>query len=104
MALAVLARYNGNINIPVAEHWRSTISVQRAHLALKIGVVIRLGVTLCAGLSGILKKIQLVKSQDGIKITYPPEMESINGYAVSRRLEHLEKIFNCIVTFRSCKV
>ena len=46
----------------------------------------------------------LVKSQDGIKIIYPPEMESINGYAVSRRLEHLEKIFNCIVTFRSCKV
>ena len=104
MALAVLARYNGNINIPVAEHWRSTISVQRAHLALKIGVVIRLGVTLCAGLSGILKKIQLVKSQDGIEITYPPEMESVSGYAVSRRIEQLEKTLNCKVTLRSCEV
>ncbi|MAZ98043.1 MAG: exopolyphosphatase [Rhodospirillaceae bacterium] len=101
MALAVLARYNGNINIPVAEHWRSTISTQRADLAVKIGVVIRLGLTLCAGLDGILKKIQLSKSQDGIEITYPPELESINGYAISRRIEQLEKTFYCPVILRA---
>ena len=101
MALAVLARYNGNINIPVAEHWRSTISTQRADLAVKIGVVIRLGLTLCAGLDGILKKIQLSKSQDGIEMTYPPELESINGYAISRRIEQLEKTFYCPVILRA---
>jgi len=97
MALVVLARYNGNLRISSTKEWSSLVSRQRMDLALKIGLVIRLGITLCAGLVGVLENIKMNKSSNGIVIFYPPEMKLVTGYAVARRMEHISKSFRCSV-------
>jgi exopolyphosphatase/guanosine-5'-triphosphate,3'-diphosphate pyrophosphatase len=97
MGLVVLARYNGNLRIPVIKEWSGFISRQRMDLALKVGLVIRLGITLCAGLAGVLENIKINKSSNRIVIFHPSEMESVKGYAVARRMEHISKLFRCFV-------
>ena len=101
LALTVLVRYGGNLNDFELERWNELIPLDGLHTALKIGTAIRLGITLSAGLDGLLQQIEMVKRKNIIIIRYTPEVISISREAIAQKIENLSKHFNCSVKLQS---
>ncbi len=97
LALAISVRYGGDLSDLELGKWSELIPLERLHTALKIGTAIRLGITLSAGLDGLLQQIEMVKRKKIIMIRYTPEVISISREAIARKVENLSKHFNCSV-------
>lgn len=92
VALAILARYTGHMDRPVAESVSGLIAPERRDLALLIGRSLRLGLTLSGGMARLLGQTEVRTSADRICIAYPPEMAAVHGDAVGRRADDLAQI------------
>ena len=90
-------RYGGNLSDFELQKWNELMSLERFHTALKIGTVIRLGLTLSAGLEGFLQQIEMVKHKKMIMIRCAPEIISISREVFIQKIENLSKHFNCSV-------
>ena len=101
LALTILVRYGGNLSDFESENWNKLIPPERLNTALKIGTAIRLGITLSAGLDGLLQQIEMVKRKKVIMIRYNPEVILINREAIAQKVENLSKHFNCSVELES---
>ena len=101
LALTILVRYGGNLSDFESENWNKLIPPERLNTALKIGTAIRLGITLSAGLDGLLQQIEMVKRKKIILIRYNPEVILINREAIAQKVENLSKHFNCSVELES---
>ncbi len=101
LALTILVRYGGNLSYFDLEKWNELIPRERLHTALKIGTAIRLGITLSAGLEGLLQQIEMVKQKKIIIIRYTPEVIPISKEAIAQKIENLSKHFNCSVEFET---
>jgi len=97
LALAILVRYGGNLSDFELEKWNELIPLERLRTALKIGTAIRLGITLSAGLEGLLQQIEMVKHKKTIVIRFTPEVIPISKEAITQKIENLSKHFNCSV-------
>ena len=97
MALTILVRYGGNLSDFELQKWNGVISQERLDIALKIGAAIRLGITLSAGLDGVLQQIEMVKNKKIITIRYAPEVILISREVITQKIENLSKHFNCSV-------
>ena len=101
LALTILVRYGGNLTYLELEKWNEVISRERLYIALKIGAAIRLGITLSAGLDGLLHQIEMVKNKKIITIRYAPEVILISREVITQKVENLSKYFNCSVELQS---
>ena len=97
LALTILVRYEGNLSDFELQKWNELISLERFHTALKIGTVIRLGITLSAGLEGFLQQIEMVKHKKKIVIRCAPEAIPISREVFIQKIENLSNHFNCSV-------
>ena len=101
LALTIWVRYGGNLNDFELERWNEVISLERLDTALKIGKAIRLGITLSAGLDGLLQQIKMVKHKKIIMIRYAPGVTLISREVITQKIESLSKHFNCSVELAS---
>jgi len=101
LALAILVRYEGNLTDLELEKWNELIPLDRLHTALKIGAAIRLGITLSAGLDGLLQQIEMVKRKKIIVIRYTPEVISMSRETIAHKVENLSKHFHCSVELQT---
>ena len=101
LALTIGVRYGGNLCDLELEKWNEVISRERLDIALKIGSAIRLGITLSAGLDGLLQQIEMVKNKKIITIRYAPEVILISREVIKQKIENLSKHFNCSVELQS---
>jgi exopolyphosphatase / guanosine-5'-triphosphate,3'-diphosphate pyrophosphatase len=91
VALAILARYQGNIKNPAAAAVSALIPEKRRSDALKIGLALRLGLTLCGGVGRLLSRIEVRPNHDWVSIAYPRGMAVMHGEAVGRRINDLAR-------------
>jgi len=89
VALAVYARYRGNIKGHAAEDGLALISEFEKTSALSLGLALRLSHTLSGGTRGILPKTQLIVSDDKIELTIPEELSVLLGVHAKKRLDAL---------------
>ena len=89
IALAILARYSGGIDHSCSYPVVGMVSKERRKLALTIGLALRLGLTLCGGVSRLLGEIEVSLHEDRISIIYPWDMAVVHGDSVGRRAEAL---------------
>ena len=101
LALTILVRYGGSLSDLELEKWNEVISRERLDIALKIGAAIRLGITLSAGLDGVLQQIEMVKNKKIITIRYAPEVILISREVITQKIENLSKHFNSSVELQS---
>ena len=91
VALAILARYQGNFQIPAAAAISTLVPEKRRRDALKIGLALRLGLTLCGGVGRLLSRIEVRPNHDWVSIAYPRDMAVMHGEAVGRRIDELAR-------------
>tara|TARA_Y100000588_G_scaffold341858_1_gene386188 strand:+ start:2622 stop:4115 length:1494 start_codon:yes stop_codon:yes gene_type:complete len=101
LALVVLARYRGNIKFAESTQCLQLISLEQQNLAHRIGLVLRLGITISGGIAGVLKQIEVKHHLDIITITYPRHLATAKGHVVERRLKQLEQLLGNRVVLRS---
>lgn len=91
VALAILARYQGNFKIPAAVAVSTLVPEERRRDALRIGLALRLGLTLCGGVERLLSNIKVLVNHDWISIAYPKSMAALHGEVIGRRIEELAR-------------
>lgn len=91
VALAILARYQGNIKIPAAVAVSTLVPAERRRDALKIGLALRLGLTLCGGVGRLLANIEVRPNHDWVSIAYPKSMSVLHGEVIGRRIDELAR-------------
>lgn len=91
VALAILARYQGNFKIPAAAAVLTLVPERRRRVALKIGLALRLGLTLCGGVGRLLSRIEVRANHDWVSIAYPRGMAVMHGEVVGRRIDELAR-------------
>jgi len=91
VALAILARYQGNFKLPAAAAVLTLVPEERCRDALRIGLALRLGLTLCGGVERLLANIRVLADHDWISITYPKSMAALHGEVIGRRIEELAR-------------
>lgn len=99
LALAVFARYSGTVSDPVAAPAWQLLDPPLVDYALVIGLGLRLGQTLSAGVPGILGSCRLRFVNGNLVLDLPPQWSALAGEAVLRRLEALAKALN-----RGCEI
>ena len=93
LALVVLTRYQGNIKFAESTQCFQLISLEQQNLAHRIGLVLRFGISISGGISGILKQIEVKCHIDTIEITYPKHLATVKGQVVERRVQQLGRLF-----------
>lgn len=91
IALAILARYQGDFKLPAATAVLSLVPAERRSNALRIGLALRLGLTLCGGVERLLSQMNVRPNHDWIAIAYPSGMAVIHGEVVGRRIDDLAR-------------
>lgn len=91
VALAILARYQGNFKLPAAAAVATLVPEGRRRDALRIGLALRLGLTLCGGVERLLANIKVEANHDWISIAYPKSMSALHGEVIGRRIEELAR-------------
>jgi exopolyphosphatase/guanosine-5'-triphosphate,3'-diphosphate pyrophosphatase len=89
VALAILARYTGHVELSNAASVMRLIPTQRRDLAAVIGLALRLGLTLSGGMARLLADTEVRSRDDRVTIAYPRDMAAVHGDAVGRRVEEL---------------
>lgn len=94
LALALFARYAGTVSDPAAAAAWTMLVQEEVDYALRLGLALRLGQTLSAGVPGILADCRLRPNGNGILLELPAQHGVLDGEAVQRRLEALGKALN----------
>jgi len=94
LALALFARYSGTVADPVAVPATQMLHPTLVDYALVIGLGLRLGQTISAGVPGILTDCRLRFLNGNLVLDIGARWEALNGEAVQRRLEVLAKALN----------
>lgn len=91
VALAILARYQGNLKLPAATAISTLVPQKRRQDALRIGLAVRFGLTLCGGVGRLLSRIKVRPNNNSVSIVYPRDMAVMHGELVGRRLDDLSR-------------
>lgn len=89
MALAVYARYKGDIIGHATSEGMDLVNESYQNDALSLGLALRLAHTLSGGTYGILQKTRLRIRKDELILEIPDEWSSLLGLHVSKRLKAL---------------
>jgi exopolyphosphatase / guanosine-5'-triphosphate,3'-diphosphate pyrophosphatase len=91
VALAILARYQGNLDISAAAAVAKMVPRERRQDALRIGLALRLGLTICGGVGRLLSQIEFRPNHDWVSIAYPSGLAVMHGEAIGRRIDELAR-------------
>ncbi|HUN50691.1 MAG TPA: Ppx/GppA family phosphatase [Candidatus Sulfotelmatobacter sp.] len=91
IALAVYARYQGNIDDKATLPGRALVDEQQARWALTLGLALRLAHTLTGGSAGLSREARLKLDGDRLTLEVPAAAEDLLGEVVQRRLEALAR-------------
>ncbi|MBE7637155.1 hypothetical protein GUA87_09895 [Sneathiella sp. P13V-1] len=86
VALAVYARYNGNLIGNAPEDGIALIGEEERNHALSLGLALRLSHTLSGGTQGILPHTSLYMSDENLVLSVPEELSVLLGTNVDKRL------------------
>jgi exopolyphosphatase/guanosine-5'-triphosphate,3'-diphosphate pyrophosphatase len=89
LGLGVLARYTGGVSLPQVRAVKPLLSEERQALALKIGLALRLGLTLSGGTTGLLRKTRIDPTEQGFTLTLSGDASVLMGDVVERRITAL---------------
>ncbi len=89
VALAVYARYRGNLNGNAPEDGLALVSEEERGHALSLGLALRLSHSVSGGTIGILPQTMLKKEPGRIVLCLPEELSVLAGIHVERRLDAL---------------
>lgn len=89
VALALMARYVGHVDLPAADTAKGLIDKDMLRQALVLGVALRLGHTFSGGAPGILPHTPLKIVAGKLYFTVGPAHEAMLGDVVRRRLDSL---------------
>ncbi len=91
IALAILARYEGDHKVSTAAAVSTLISSKRRRDALRIGLALRLGLTFCGGVENLLSRLEVRAEHDWVAIGYPKSMAALHGEVIGRRIDELSR-------------
>ncbi|MBL4907641.1 MAG: Ppx/GppA family phosphatase [Sneathiella sp.] len=94
VALAVYARYKGNLEGAAAEGALSLLPDDNKQHALSVGLALRLSQTLSGGTQGILPQTKLTSTDSRITLEIPAELSVLLGVHAEKRLAALAKVLN----------
>ncbi|WP_300303927.1 Ppx/GppA family phosphatase [Ferrovibrio sp.] len=94
LALTIFTRYVGTASDPAAAPAWQLLNAEQIDYAQRIGLAMRLGQTLSAGVPGILAECKLRPNGNGIVLEIPAQHAALDGEAVQRRTEALAKALN----------
>ncbi len=92
LALAVYGRYAGGLEGSLTGPMAAILDNDWVQRALAIGLVLRLGLTLCGGAPGVLPRTALVPDHEKLTLVLPPGDEALVGEVVERRLAALAQV------------
>ena len=91
LALAVYYRYEGDFTAPQVDQARELLSEEERRRANVIGLALRLGHSVSAGVPGLLKETGLSVKDDALILTTPKKHKAFDGDFFERRGEKLTK-------------
>ncbi|MFN4310574.1 MAG: hypothetical protein ACK4FK_08280 [Ferrovibrio sp.] len=94
LALIVFTRYAGTASDPTAAPAWQMLNPEQIDYAQRVGLAMRLGQTLSAGVPGILSDCKLRPNGNGIVLEIPAQHAALDGEAVQRRMEAFAKALN----------
>lgn len=89
LGLGVLARYTGGASLPQADAARGLLSPDRQVLAHRVGLALRLGLTLSGGATALLRRTRIEPDPEGFVLTLSGEAVLLMGDVVERRVAAL---------------
>jgi len=89
ISLAVYVRYAGDVDNDYINVARKLISDDEFHWVRKLGLALRLGLTLSGGTPGVLSRSQLDHQKGPVVLTLPSGDRCFLGQAVNKRLKAL---------------
>jgi exopolyphosphatase/guanosine-5'-triphosphate,3'-diphosphate pyrophosphatase len=92
IALALHLRYGGRIDDPVAYASHALLTEHEVIDAALLGLILRLGYTLCGGAVSLLDMTSLTRGEDRLVLTIAPDVIDLNVDVVERRLDALAKL------------
>lgn len=101
VALAVYARYRGNLNGEALKGALTLVDDQSRQQSLSLGLALRLSHSLSGGTRGILPDTRLASTDDTLVLEVPEELAVLLGVHVHSRLSALA---NCLEKTASIKV
>lgn len=93
LALAIHARYAGDLNGARLESVRGLLGSQQAERALALGLALRLAHTLSGGAPRLLSRATLICDDEELQLTLPGDLALLSGDVVDRRLRALAHAF-----------
>ncbi|WP_169545460.1 Ppx/GppA family phosphatase [Sneathiella aquimaris] len=94
VALAVYARYRGNLDGNAPEDGLALVSEEERGHSLSLGLALRLSHTLSGGTIGILPRTKLTVEGDVVVLYLPEDLSMLRGVHVESRLNSLAASFN----------
>lgn len=91
VALAVYARYQGNLGGDTTLPGRALVGDLEARRALILGLGLRLAHALSGGTPGLLHEVKLKLEDEALLLEVPANAETLLGEVIGRRLEDLAK-------------
>lgn len=96
LAYAILVRYAGEIVGEDAARVRKLLSMRRRDLAIKVGLALRLALTLTGGVTGLLEEVRIRRDRDmvgetGFVISLNSAYGRLGGEAIERRIAALQE-------------
>ena len=89
LAHALLARYGGSFDAPEADRVKGLISPEQRQLALRLGVALRLALTLTGGAIALLRHVEVTERGEGLQILLRGPARALAGEVVDRRVAAL---------------
>lgn len=91
LAFALHARYKGGIRGPVTDPYRRLLSAGDQDWSRVLGMALRLGLTLSAGVPRLLRQVSLVRDTRRLQLVVPENAGGLLGDQVEKRLDALAR-------------
>jgi exopolyphosphatase/guanosine-5'-triphosphate,3'-diphosphate pyrophosphatase len=91
LGLGVLARYAGDIDLPQADKVIGLLPEDRRKLAVRVGLALRLCLTLSGGATNLLKRTRIDRRVDGFELALTGDAKMLMGDVVERRVTALSQ-------------
>jgi exopolyphosphatase/guanosine-5'-triphosphate,3'-diphosphate pyrophosphatase len=92
LALALFARYKGDIQSPITRPVRTLVGGRDRERAVLLGRALRLGHTVAGGAPDLLARTELELSRNTLTLRLLPGAEHLEGEVVSKMLAPLAEI------------
>jgi exopolyphosphatase / guanosine-5'-triphosphate,3'-diphosphate pyrophosphatase len=105
LGLGVLARYSGGVNLREAEKVISLLPEERRDLAIRVGLALRLCLTLSGGATNLLRRTRIRPHADGFELALTGDAMMLMGDVVERRVASLSQALGqpILITERKVK-